>query len=81
MMRLRFGLVTLALIAGASAAAQQPATPATPSLPIPAVGDLAPDFEIRGGTRYGLLSERMRLSQLRGQTVVLAFFAVARTRG
>ena len=81
-MRLRFRLVTLGvLIAGASAGAQQPTTPATPSLSIPAVGDIAPDFEIRGATRYGLLAERMRLSQLRGQTVVLAFFAVARTRG
>jgi peroxiredoxin len=50
-------------------------------MPMPAVGDMAPDFSIRGATRYGLLKERAQLSQLRGQTVVLAFFVVARTRG
>ena len=48
---------------------------------MPAVGDMAPDFAIHGATRYGLLAERPMLSQLRGQTVVLAFFVVARTRG
>jgi peroxiredoxin len=68
------------------AMAQQPtnapaaAAPA-PQLPIPAVGDLAPDFSIRGSTRYGLLRDRTLLSAYRGQTVVLAFFVIARTRG
>lgn len=62
--------------------AQQPsATAAPPSTPAPAVGDLAPDFAIRGATRYGLLREPMRLSDFRGQTVVLALFVKARTRG
>lgn len=72
-------IILPALLLGAIANAQQP-TPAAPPA-MPAVGDLAPDFEIRGATRYGLLAERPRLSQLRGQTVVLAFFVVARTRG
>jgi hypothetical protein len=67
------------LIAASAAQAQQPA--AAPALPIPAVGDMAPDFTIRGASRYGLLSQPTRLSELRGQTVVLAFFVVARTRG
>jgi hypothetical protein len=73
----------LLLLAVASTGAQQPA-PATnqpPSPPMPAVGDAAPDFTIRGATRYGLLAGQPRLSDFRGQTVVLAFFAVARTRG
>ena len=78
---MRKALAVIGLMSGTTLAAQQPA-PATPTpLPIPAVGDMAPDFQIRGATRYGLLAERPMLSQLRGQTVVLAFFAVARTRG
>lgn len=75
-------LVPGLLVAAASAAAQQPSNPpATPPLPIPAVGDMAPDFALRGATRYGLLKEPVRLAELRGQTVVLAFFVIARTRG
>lgn len=82
-MRLRYGLIvpSLLLIA-ASATAQQPASaPAAPTLPIPAVGDTAPDFSIRGATRFGLLRDPMRLSDFRGQTVVLWLFIKARTRG
>lgn len=65
------------LLAGASGA-QEPAA-AQPAMP--EVGQMAPDFEFRGGTRYGLLANRTRLSDLRGQTVVLAFVVAARTRG
>jgi hypothetical protein len=71
----------IGLMSGTALAAQQPASATPTPLPIPAVGDMAPDFQIRGATRYGLLADRPMLSQLRGQTVVLAFFAVARTRG
>ena len=78
-MRMSLPLAIAALFVAGTADAQQPAP--APALPIPAVGEMAPDFEIRGATRYGLLGERPRLSQLRGQTVVLAFFVVARTRG
>lgn len=46
-----------------------------------AVGEMAPDFELVGATRYGVLSEPVRLSDYRGETVVLAFFFRARTRG
>jgi peroxiredoxin len=42
---------------------------------------MAPDFSIRGATRYGLLSARPKLSDFRGQTVVIAFFFQARTKG
>ncbi|MEX2151850.1 MAG: hypothetical protein WD825_00830 [Gemmatimonadaceae bacterium] len=63
-------------------AAQQPtAAPAAPPLPIPAVGDMAPDFTNRAATRYGMLRDPVRLSGFRGQTVVLWFFVKARTRG
>jgi hypothetical protein len=70
---------------GAAIQAQQPspatAAPATPALPIPAVGDMAPDFAIRGATRFGLLRAPVKLSDFRGQTVVLWLFIKARTRG
>lgn len=42
---------------------------------------MAPDFTIAGATRYGLLRDPVRLSDFRGQTVVLAFFFQARTKG
>lgn len=46
-----------------------------------AVGEPAPDFALPGATRYGLLEEPVRLSDYRGETVVLAFFFRVRTRG
>ena len=70
--------VTLSLTATSLAAAQQPAAPATPT---PEVGTMAPDFAITGATRFGLLRDSIRLSDFRGQTVVLAFFFKARTKG
>lgn len=45
------------------------------------VGEMAPDFELVGATRYGVLKEPVRLSDYRGETVVLAFFFRVRTRG
>jgi peroxiredoxin Q/BCP len=45
------------------------------------VGDAAPDFEIPGATRYGVLEQPVSLSDYRGETVVLAFFFKARTGG
>lgn len=46
-----------------------------------AVGEMAPDFALPGATRYGVLEEPVSLSDYRGETVVLAFFFRARTRG
>ena len=46
-----------------------------------AVGEMAPDIEVAGATRYGVLREPVKLSDFRGETVVLAFFFRARTRG
>lgn len=61
----------------------QPATPAPPPArrPGPTVGSIAPDFSLPAATRYGRMAEPFRLSQYRGQTIVLAFFSQARTRG
>jgi len=46
-----------------------------------AVGEMAPDFELPGATRYGALANPVRLSDYRGDTVVLAFFFRVRTPG
>ena len=45
------------------------------------VGDVAPDFAIAAATRHGVLQDSVRLSDYRGETVVLAFFFRASTPG
>ncbi len=72
------GLCVTALLLASTASAQQP-QPAQPGGP--AVGEMAPDFTLVGATRYGVLRDSVRLSDFRGQTVVLAFFPKARTKG
>jgi peroxiredoxin len=47
----------------------------------PAVGDIAPDFSLPAATREGVSTTPVSLSSLKGQTVVLAFFYKARTKG
>ena len=47
----------------------------------PKVGDMAPDFTLRGVTRDGPMREAIKLSSYKGTTVVLAFFLQARTKG
>jgi len=82
-MNVRVGPRATAFVAGLAlsavptlaARAQQPA-PTTPE-----VGTMAPDFTISGATRYGVLRDSVRLSDFRGQTVVIAFFIRARTKG
>jgi len=72
-----FGVLAGAIALGvpAPAAAQEAGTN------LLAVGELAPDFELPGATRYGVLEQPVRLSDYRGETVVLAFFYKVRTRG
>ena len=65
--------------AGSTAFAQEP-KPGSAAF-APTVGQVAPDFTLPGATRYGLLREPVKLSSMRGQTVVVAFFPKARTRG
>lgn len=70
-------LAALALAGAGRAGAQAPAV-----TPVKlAVGAMAPDFELKGATRYGSLANPVRLSDYRGQTVVIAFFYKARTKG
>jgi peroxiredoxin Q/BCP len=71
--------VGLAILGSSVAMAQQP-QPGTAAT-APTVGQMAPDFSISGASRYGLLKEPVTLSALRGQTVVIAFFPKARTKG
>ena len=73
--------LAVALPAAATAQAVTKDQPAAAPAPGPAVGDLAPDFALPAATRYGLLKEDVRLRDYRGQTVVLAFFFKARTKG
>ena len=56
------------------------AATAQDSIPL-AVGTVAPDFALVGATRDGMLTDSVRLSDFRDQTVVIAFFYRARTRG
>ncbi len=74
-------LAIVALAASAATATAQQTTPAAPAPTGPKVGEMAPDFSLPAATRYGLLRDPITLSGLRGQTVVLAFFIKARTRG
>ena len=60
-------------------AAQQPAAPPAPT-PL-AVGAEAPDFELPAATLAGVSANRLRLTDLRGKTVVIAFFFRARSSG
>ena len=69
----------LAVPAGANAQQAAPAPGSAATAPV--VGQVAPDFSVPGATRFGLLKDPVRLSDYRGQTVVVAFFARARTRG
>ena len=73
-------LIALGLLAGVIAMGA-PATVSAQDSGLLAVGDMAPDFALPGATRYGLLEEPIRLSDYRGETVVLAFFFRVRTRG
>jgi hypothetical protein len=75
-MRSRVVMAVCALVAlvPATARAQPAEQPLT-------VGTPAPDFELTGATRYGVLRDPVRLSDFRGKTVVVAFFYRVRTPG
>jgi len=77
MRRLSTSLALLGLLAAGAAGPARAQEQGTPL----GVGTMAPDFEIPGATRYGVLAQPVKLSDYRGQTVVLAFFFRARTRG
>jgi len=74
--------IALAVLVGAtSSALGQEAPKPGSAATAPDTGQMAPDFTLPGATRYGLLKEPMKLSNFRGQTVVIAFFPKARTKG
>ena len=74
-------LLTAALLAAGTAAAQAQNPPAAQTPAPMEIGAVAPDFTLPGATRYGVLREPVKLSDFKGKTVVLAFFFKARTRG
>lgn len=47
----------------------------------PKVGDMAPDFSLPGASKAGVREKALRLSDFRGQVVVVSFFPKARTKG
>jgi len=63
----------MALAAPAALAAQD-------TIPL-AVGTVAPDFSLTVATKDGTGKTPVRLSDFRDQTVVIAFFYKARTKG
>lgn len=75
-------VIALAVLAGALTAAPA-AGQANPPPPqnFLAVGTMAPDVTLTGATRFGVIQAPVKLSDFRGETVVLAFFFRARTRG
>jgi thioredoxin-dependent peroxiredoxin len=62
-------------------AAQRSAAPPVDTTPPLEIGAVAPDFTMKGATRYGVLASPVHLSDFKGKTVVLAFFFKARTSG
>ena len=71
--RRTLAILAFASFAGAPVAAQQ-------SGPLP-VGATAPDFALAGATRDGALKSPVHLHDFKDQTVVIAFFYQARTKG
>jgi len=67
-------LVTSVTMAHAQVPATQPEVG-------PKVGEMAPDFTLLGATIDGVMKAPITLSKLKGQTVVVAFFPKARTKG
>jgi len=75
-------IAALALLAGSlSVAAPADVGAQVPGSGLLAVGEMAPDFALPGATRHGVLKDPVRLSDYRGDTVVLAFFFRVRTPG
>ncbi|HEV8197156.1 MAG TPA: hypothetical protein VGP87_10985 [Gemmatimonadales bacterium] len=73
-------VLLLGLTAAVPLAAQQPAAPPPGPTPL-AAGVEAPDFTLAAATIAGVSAKPVHLKDLRGKTVVLAFFYRARTKG
>jgi thioredoxin-dependent peroxiredoxin len=77
----RLSLVLVVVLSLALAPALLPAQQPAGTTPPLEIGAVAPDFSLPGATRYGVLAHPVRLSDFKGETVVLAFFFKARTKG
>ncbi len=77
-MRVLFHVLSAAVLIPFGLGAQQTTTPMAP---MPKVGDMAPDFTLAAGTRHGISHKPIKLSGLRGQTVVIAFYPRQRSSG
>lgn len=73
-------LAAVSAMAFAGLAGAAPANAQETGEPL-AVGTPAPDFSLVAATRDGVAPDSVRLRDFRGQTVVLAFFFRARTKG
>ena len=74
--------IVLASVSLASVSAAQAAPAAPVAAPVPLkVGEMAPDFTVTMVTREGVSAKPFKLSEHKGETVVLAFFPKARTTG
>ncbi len=71
---MRFLYLAVSLLAAPAVLTAQGAKPLE-------IGAKAPDFSMKGATRYGVLAKPVHLSDFKGKTVVLAFFYKARTKG
>lgn len=90
---LRLTPIPAMLLIAATATAQSPATPATstqapatqPAAPPPPpevdIGKVAPDFSIDWADAKGPIAKQLKLSDLRGKVVVLAFYPADRSSG
>ncbi|HEY4100707.1 MAG TPA: redoxin domain-containing protein [Gemmatimonadales bacterium] len=73
-----YTLAAAALLMPAGLMAQQMAAPPAN---MPKVGDMAPDFSLTAANAKGIDSTPLKLSSLKGQTVVIAFFPKQRSSG
>jgi peroxiredoxin Q/BCP len=73
--------LAMALMTAVDAGAQQRAAAAqTAQMEAPAIGDLAPDFTLPSGSADGVRA-MLRLADLKGQVVVVAFYPGDKTTG
>jgi hypothetical protein len=75
---MRYFFLAFSLSAAPALLAAQQGPPSARPLEI---GTVAPNFSMKGATRFGVLANPVRLSDFKGKTVVLAFFYKARTSG
>lgn len=77
LVRAAVAAATLALVPSIAAAQGTPAAAPTPLK----VGDTAPDFSVTWVTSAGVEKKPFKLSEHKGETIILAFFPKARTSG